>query len=666
MTSGHFVQKCRAAGMFPPPSFRLSGGGELTATTRLITHHISKGETVAQSLKDRFDYGQNPEKTQGGELISAYECDHRTADAEFLLAKAKYKAVTGREQRRDADVLCYQIRQSFRPGEITPEEANRVGYETAMRWTKGKHAFFVATHTDRQHIHNHIYYNSTTLDYTGKFRDFFRSAAALRRLSDRVCLEHDLSVIQNPKLHSKGRFLHYGQWVGERPPSAQQRVRLAIVEALGKQPADFAAFLRLMEESGFAVKRGRGGVISFLAPGQDKPTRLRSSTLGPGFDPEDIRAVIAGERPIPELPKEGPPPPRRVDLIIDIQNRLAQGKGPAYERWAKVYNLKQMAAALLYLREHGLTDYAALEATTEAAVDRFHSLAGELRDTEAALSHTSQLMGAVVKYAKTRPVFDGYKAARYSKKYLAQHEAELSDYRAAKAAMSELLDGAKLPKMDALKKRRRELSEKKKALYAEYRKAQADMREAVAVKGNIDFLRGYPDGREDKAQQINIVAFYSRADENYVSGMIKTLAIGNTEIAAGFIAKLTGADTFKIEQAQPYSKNYNECIAQAQADQNRNARPELKAYPETMEQYSEIYLGFPNYWGTMPMAVFTFLEHFDFSGKIIKPFCTHEGSGLGGSINDIRKLCPEAKVETGLAIRGGSVKMSKAEIEKWI
>lgn len=188
-------------------------------------------------------------------------------------------------------------------------------------------------------------------------------------------------------------------------------------------------------------------------------------------------------------------------VLISIQNRLAQGKGPAYERWAKVYNLKQMAAALLYLREHGLTDYAALEATTEAAVDRFHSLAGELRDTEAALSHTSQLMGAVVKYAKTRPVFDGYKAARYSKKYLAQHEAELSDYRAAKAAMSELLDGAKLPKMDALKKRRRELSEKKKALYAEYRKAQADMREAVAVKGNIDFLRGYPDGREDKAQE---------------------------------------------------------------------------------------------------------------------------------------------------------------------
>ena len=151
-------------------------GGAVTATTRLITHHISKGETIGQSLKDRLDYGKNPEKTQGGELISAYECDHQTADAEFLLSKAKYKAVTGREQKREVDVLCYQIRQSFAPGEITPEEANRIGYETAMRWTKGKHAFFVATHTDKKHIHNHIYYNPISLDYTRKFRDFWRSA----------------------------------------------------------------------------------------------------------------------------------------------------------------------------------------------------------------------------------------------------------------------------------------------------------------------------------------------------------------------------------------------------------------------------------------------------------------------------------------------------------
>ena len=447
-------------------------------------------------MEDRFAYGLNPKKIGA---VSAYLCDPSSAPAEFLLTKSQYQAETGRAVERGA--LFFQIRQSFPPGEVTPEEANKIGYETAMRWTKGKYQFFVCTHIDKEHPHNHIYFNSTAFDCSRKFHNFIGSSFALRRLSDRVCIEHELSVIQNPKQHSKGRFLHYGQWIGEKPPSAQQRVRWAIVEALGKKPTDFAAFLRIMEESGFQVKHGRGGVISFLAPGQDKYTRLRASTLGPGFDPDDIRAVIAGERPIPELPKDGPAPPRRVNLIIDIRERMAQGKGPGYERWAKVYNLKQMAAALQYLREHDLMDYDALAASTEAAVDRAHKLAGELRDTEAALSKTSELMGAVVQYAKTRPVFDGYKAARYSKKYLAQHEAELADYRAAKATMSDLLGGAKLPKMDALKKERRELSEKRKALYAEYRKAQAEMRQAVAVKANIDHLLGHTDGRENKAQE---------------------------------------------------------------------------------------------------------------------------------------------------------------------
>lgn len=163
-----------------------------------------------------------------------------------------------------------------------------------------------------------------------------------------------------------------------------------------------------------------------------------------------------------------------------------------------------------------------------------------------------------------------------------------------------------------------------------------------------------------------LIVFYSRADENYVNGEIKTLNTGNTEIAAGIIQEFTGADMFKIEQVQGYSKDYNECIAQAQIDQKRNARPELMAYPESLEQYDTIYLGYPNYWSTMPMAVFTFLEHYDFSGKTIKPFCTHEGSGMGVSEQDIKKLCPDAKTEKGLAIRGGSVQKSKTAIEKWI
>ena len=163
------------------------------AATRLIAHHVNKGKTVAQCLADRTDYSQNAAKTNDGEFISSYECDPKTADEEFLLSKRQYQHITGRQQKNN--IIAYQIRQSFKPGEITPEEANQVGYETAMRWTKGKHAFIVATHIDKSHIHNHIIYNSTSLDATRKFKNFFLSGLAVQRLSDMVCLEHGLSII---------------------------------------------------------------------------------------------------------------------------------------------------------------------------------------------------------------------------------------------------------------------------------------------------------------------------------------------------------------------------------------------------------------------------------------------------------------------------------------
>ena len=279
------------------------------------------------------------------------------------------------------------------------------------------------------------------------------------------------------------------------------QVWLAINEALAKRPADFDAFLRLMEASGFTVKHGRGGAISFLVPGQERATRLRASTLGDGYDPEDIKAVIAGERPLPDQSVPAPVVLRRVNLIVDIEERLRSGKGAAYARWAKVYNLKQMAAALQFMQEQNITEYDQLFAKAENAVSHFHTLTEQLRQTEADLSHTSELMGAVVRYAKTRPIFDGYKAAKYSRKYLAEHEAELADYRAAKATMGELLGGEKLPKMAELKEKRRQLAARKKALYADYRTAQEQMRQAVAVKANIDHLLGVTDGQHKKEQE---------------------------------------------------------------------------------------------------------------------------------------------------------------------
>lgn len=163
-----------------------------------------------------------------------------------------------------------------------------------------------------------------------------------------------------------------------------------------------------------------------------------------------------------------------------------------------------------------------------------------------------------------------------------------------------------------------------------------------------------------------LVVFYSRADENYFSGSYRYITEGNTEKLAKMIAAAAGADLFKIEQKVPYAADYNTCIEQAKNDLRLRARPELVSLPENLNDYDEIYLGYPNYWGDMPMAVYTFLENYDWDGKVIHPFCTHEGSGLSSTESKFKNACKGASITKGLAVQGGSVSQAKATVEKWV
>ena len=163
-----------------------------------------------------------------------------------------------------------------------------------------------------------------------------------------------------------------------------------------------------------------------------------------------------------------------------------------------------------------------------------------------------------------------------------------------------------------------------------------------------------------------LVAFYSRADENYFGGSMQYIKVGNTEKVAKMILEITGADMYKIEQKIPYAADYNTCIAQAKKDLQAKTRPELVNMIDSIDEYDEIYLGYPNYWGTMPMAVYTFLEAFDFSGKKIHPFCTHEGSGLSSTESDIKKTAKGAEVTKGLAINGSQVDGARSKVEGWV
>ena len=163
-----------------------------------------------------------------------------------------------------------------------------------------------------------------------------------------------------------------------------------------------------------------------------------------------------------------------------------------------------------------------------------------------------------------------------------------------------------------------------------------------------------------------LIAYYSRKGNNYVGGSIVNLNIGNTEVIAKKIKNFIGGDLFEINTIKPYPLDYTATTVVAKDELRKNARPELTETVKNMDDYDVLYLGYPNWWGTFPMAVCTFLESYDFSGKTIIPFCTHEGSGIGRSESDIKRLCPNANVLSGIAIRGSSVKSADNIILSWL
>ena len=449
------------------------------ATTSIMPLHTGKGRSVRRAIQDSINYVKNPAKTDEGRLVTSYQCNGEIADAEFLLAKRQYIAATGRVRGKD-DIIAYHLRQSFVPGEITPEEANRLGQELAKRFTKGDHAFIVCTHIDKAHIHNHIIWNAVNLDCDRKFRNFLGSTRAVRRLSDTICIENGYSIVENPKPHSKS----YNKWLGDAAkPSHRETLRLAIDRALEQKPTDLDTLLAELKKSGCIVER-RGKHITLCAPGWKKPVRLRS--LGKGYTQEDLTAVLAGTREHTprKVPAAAPAAPK-VNLLVDIQAKLQAGKGKGYERWAKVFNLKQMAQTMTYLSEHDLLDYAALAAKTAAAAEKYNNLQTQIKTAEKRMEEIGTLRTYIIQYAKTRDTYVAYRKAGYSKKFLEEHREEITLHKAAKDAFDKL-GLKKLPKVKDLNAAYAEILSQKKKLYPEYRRARDEMRELLTVKANVD------------------------------------------------------------------------------------------------------------------------------------------------------------------------------------
>ena len=456
------------------------------AATRLIALHVNKGKTVAQCLADRTDYSQNAEKTNDGEFISSYECDPKTADEEFLLAKRQYQHITGRQQKND--VIAYQIRQSFKPGEITPKEANQVGYETAMRFLKGKHAFIVATHIDKAHIHNHIIYNSTNLDCTRKFNNFYFSGLAVQRLSDIICLEHGLSIITPKPYRERTK-----RTIFPKRKSYRDVLCEVIDQVLHTKPKDFTEFLKKMEECDYEFKDGKQP--AFRKKDQKRFIRLRS--LGEEYSEENICAVISGK----SLNRENRgTTQKQFNMLIDIQAKMAEGKTAGYERWAKKFNRKEAARTVCLLKEKGLDNYEDLTALTEKLTARFSELSDTIKAAEKRMVEIGALQTHINNYAKTRKVYEEYRKAGYSKKFFEEHRDALLLHKAAKEAFDQL-GCKKLPSRQALNEEFHQLLTEKKDAYAEYRQVKKEMQEYMIAKQTVENILGIDRKKKQEEKQ---------------------------------------------------------------------------------------------------------------------------------------------------------------------
>ena len=471
------------------------------ATTNLIPLHTAKGLTAGKSIAKVIKYIKNPEKTENGSLVTAFACNPQIVDREFAYMKRLYIDRTSRKRGKD-DVIAYHLRQSFQPGEITPEEANRLGGELAQRFTHGNNAFIVATHTDRHHIHNHIIFSAVNLEYDRKFRNFWGSSKALRQLNDVICLENGYSVIENPKEKESKK---YNKWLEthETKKKATQRdnLRAAIDAALARSPEDLSELLSFLREENWEIKHGKH--ISVRGPGEQRFKRLDS--LGGGYTQNDLTERLSENKntQTARLPqKRRPdritrPDDRKVNLLVNIQSRLQQAKGPGYEKWAKRFNLKEMAKTFSYLREHNLLDRAELDRRTDDACLRTNNAVQRINAINARQAELKKLRSAIIQYSKTREIYAQYKKSNWSPKFRRQHEQEIEAHKEAKKVFDSL-PSKRIPKMKDIQAEYDRLQEEKTAIDRQYKADKQEMRQLLIVQENVRRILDTDPRKEDR------------------------------------------------------------------------------------------------------------------------------------------------------------------------
>lgn len=456
------------------------------AVVHFHNRHTSKNQTVKECIKFHIDYAKNPEKTQNGLLVSAYECNPETATEEFLISKKMYEMITKRSQPKDKDNISYMLMQSFKPEEITPQKAHEIGYQFAYEFTKGEHQFVISTHTNKNHIHNHIEINSTSLDCTHKFNAYKRWGISAQKLSDKICKEHCLSTIKEPQ--QKGE--QYAEWKAKKENKSWKQTLKSTIDEMIPQSKNFEDFIENIRKQGYEVKQGKQ--ISFRAVGQNRFTRMK--TLGAEYTETAIAEKIKLQQSKEKTIKKS------ITSFIDIEQKKKDGKGAAYEQWAKIFNVKQTANTVNFLTENNV-DYQKLEQQVQNSTKQFNEISNQLKQKEKQIKEVLELKTNIIYYARTIDIYKQYQKTKDKQNFKKEHNEDIIKHEKAKAFF-EKTNQKKLPKVKELQQQYQNLLAEKQQLYQQYTTAKKEMLEYQTAKQNMDKLLQTKQKSSEKDQEI--------------------------------------------------------------------------------------------------------------------------------------------------------------------
>ena len=445
---------------------------------------VTKTHPIKSTLKAAIDYICNPEKTDGKLLVSSYGCAVETADIEF--------SWTRRHAIDKGTNLGRHLIQAFQPGEVTPEQAHEIGMELAKEILGGKYEFVLTTHIDKDHVHNHLIFNAVSFADHKHYHSNKRSYHDIRRISDRLCKEHGLSVIIPGQDKGKSYIEHQAAQNGT---SYKAKLKAA-TDRLLPGCSDLEELLRRLQREGYEIKRGK--YISARAPDQERFTRLK--TLGVDYTEEALAARIAGRSRPSRQPKQHN---GKISLLIDIQNNIKAQQSAGYRRWATIENLKRIADTSNFLTEHGIGSYEELLDRCQAASASAARLKADLRDTGAKIDELPLKMKHVATYRQLKPIYDRYKASRDKEKFLRGHESEIILFEAA-ARECKRLGAVPLPATVRMQAEMDELNVRKAALKAELQKAQREERDYGAMRRNVEDFLSPPQPEQERKKNVEL------------------------------------------------------------------------------------------------------------------------------------------------------------------